>query len=351
MRKRNNKKRAFYTVLLIVIAVLVVGYAALSSVLNIFGGLAIIGGNNFDIRWSNVIVSDEGNVDASPPTISDSENGVGKRVDFSVNLANLGDSFVFTVDAENAGTIDAMIGSIEYAIYDENDDVVEPPFLNYSVSYADGVQLSSGHLLPKGETATYKVKVEYNADNGSDLPESEVAYRFAFSVTYIQADDSAYTPGDSSLPDVPNANDYGNVVPNGTYYRLNTHTVSVHDPTDDLGPLFTNSNDIPDSGTGFDFALKHTISNDDIADVGYVFRYNNVISNVTWNYDCYNGTMKNSLNSIFQGNCTDNGYGYLCTDDSTGLDIALYDNSDMTVSNGKYMCNISSEGESFCTGA
>ena len=348
MRKRNNKKRAFYTVLLIVIAVLVVGYAALSSVLNIFGGLAIVGGNSFDIRWSNVMVSDEGNVDASIPTISNSEGGVGKRVDFSVNLSNLGDSFVFTVDAENVGTIDAMIESVDYAIYDEDDEIVEPSFLNYSVSYANDVQISSNHLLPAGQTATYKVKVEYSADGGDDLPDSEVAYRFAFSVTYIQADDTAYTPGDSALPDIPSAIDYGNVVPNGTYYRLNTRTVSVHDPTDDLGPLFTDANDMPNSG-GFDFALKHTISNDDISNVGFVFRYNNVISNVTWDFNCYDGTMKNSLSNIFQGNCTDSGYDYSCYDEDTGLDVTLYDTSEMTVTNGVYMCNISSEGESYCT--
>ena len=351
MRKRNNKKRAFYTVLLIVIAVLVVGYAALSSVLNIFGGLAIIGGNSFDIRWNNVMVSDEGNVDATLPTISNNENGTGKRVDFSVNLSNLGDSFVFTVDAENVGTIDAMIGNIEYAIYDEDDEVVEPSYLYYSVSYANDVQLSSGHLLQAGQSATYKVKVEYNADGGDELPDSAVAYRFTFSVTYVQADDTAYVPGDSTLPDIPNAIDYGNLVPNGTYYRLNTHTVSVHDPTDDLGLLFTNANDMPDSNNGFDFALKHTISNDDVSDVGFAFRYNNIISYATWDYDCYNGTMKNTLNNIFQGNCTDSGYEYSCSDDSTGLDIVLYDTSEMTVSNGVYMCNISSEGESYCSGA
>lgn len=351
MRKRNNKKRAFYTVLLIVIAVLVVGYAALSSVLNIFGGLAIIGGNSFDIRWNNVVVSDEGNVDASSPTISNDNNGSGKRVDFSVNLSNLGDSYVFTVDAENVGTIDAMIGNIEYAIYDENDEVVEPSYLNYSVSYANDVQLSAGHLLPAGQTATYKVKVEYNSDSGDDLPDTEVAYRFAFSVTYVQADDTAYVPGDSNLPEIPNAIDYGNVVPNGTYYRVNTHTVSVHDPTDDLGPLFTNANDMPDSNSGFDFALKHTISNDEISDVGFAFRYNNAISYVTWDNDCYNGTMRNTLSSIFQGNCIDSGYDFSCYDDTTGLDIMLSDTSDMTVSNGVYMCNITSEGESYCSGA
>ena len=105
---------------------------------------------------------------------------------------------------------------------------------------------------------------------------------------------------------------------------------------------------MPNSG-GFDFALKHTISNDDISNVGFVFRYNNVISNVTWDFNCYDGTMKNSLSNIFQGNCTDSGYDYSCYDEDTGLDVTLYDTSEMTVTNGVYMCNISSEGESYCT--
>ena len=196
MRRRSYKKRTIFTILLIVIAVLVVGYATLSSVLNIFGGLAIVGGNSFNVNWSNIIVNEDSTgIATTPPTISNNDNGNSKQINFVVNLNTPGDFYEFNVDAVNTGTIDAMIGSYDYEILDANDNPVDVEYLNCKVSYSDDTQLSSSQLLRAGETVTYKVRVEFSTDiSGTELPSGETALRFGFVVTYVQADDNAYDP-------------------------------------------------------------------------------------------------------------------------------------------------------------
>ena len=196
MRRRNYKKRTTFTILLIVIAVLVVGYATLSSVLNLFGGLTVVGGNSFNVGWSNIIVNEDSTgIATTPPTITNNDNGSSKQINFVVNLNTPGDFYEFNVDAVNTGTIDAMIGSYDYEILDVNGDPVDVEYLNCTVSYADDTQLSSSQLLSAGETVTYKVRAEFSTDiSASELPSGETAFRFEFVVTYVQADDTAVEP-------------------------------------------------------------------------------------------------------------------------------------------------------------
>ena len=345
--RRNNKKRNFYTILLIIIAVLVVGYATLSSVLNLFGGLTIVGGNSFNVNWNHVVVNEDSTgVATTPPTITNNANGTSKQVDFAVKLNKPGDFYEFNVDAVNSGTIDAMIGSMDYDKLDANGDPVEAEFLNCTVSYADDIQLSSGQLLRAGDTITYKVRVEFSTDvSGDELPEGETAFRFEFGVTYVQADDTAYVPGESNLPDIDDAVDFGYDIIDGTYYRLNNKHVRLNGTAFEVGPVFTNQNSIPNSSR-FDFALKHTVSNGNVSSVGVVFRYNNNYSNITWTEDCYNGTMKTTLNNLFPGKCYDDEYSYFCEDE--GMYVELNTDSSMNFSNGHYSCAISYDGESYC---
>ena len=345
--RRNNKKRNFYTILLIIIAVLVVGYAALSSVLNLFGGLTVVGGNSFNVSWNNIVVNEDSTgIATTPPAITNNDNGISKQVNFEVNLSKPGDFYEFYVDAVNTGTIDAMIGSFDYEKLDANGDPVEADFLNCSVSYVDDIQLSSGQLLRSGDTITYKVRVEFITDiSASELPSGETAFRFEYVVSYVQADDTAFVSGQSNLPEIADAVDYGYNITDGTYYRLNDRYAFLNGSAYEIGPVFTNQNSIPNT-SGFDFALKHTISNGSVSSVGVVFRYNNNYSNITWTENCYSGTMKTSLNNIFPGKCYEDEYSFACEDE--GLYIELSEDSSMSFSNGHYSCDISNNGESYC---
>ncbi len=355
MRKNNYKKRTVFIILLVVIAILVVGFAILSSTLNIFGGLAVIGGNTFDIKWNNVVVNENSTgVASTEPAISNNDNGTSKQVDFAVTLNTPGKFYEFTVDAVNAGTIDAMISDYYYHILDVNGDPVDVDFLIYNVTYADDIQLSTGHLLRAGLSATYKVRVEFSNDiSGNELPEGETVYRFEFGVTYVQADDTAYEPGSgSSLPEIPGTIPSESLVA-GTYYRLNGNNVTVGDLVDGLGDVFTDLNSIPDVGS-VNFALKHNLANSHVSRVGVAIKNGNSEVYLDWSSGCYDaGTIFNTITSLFNsldgGFCQSEGT-YVYCDSNSDLSVEFSEDDSITVSNGVYGCYISEEGSSYCYG-
>ena len=197
MKENNRKKKTIVTVLLIVVAVIIIGFAALSSNLNIFGGISVIGKNDWKIIWDedSIEVNSDSTAEVTTAPTIDSDNSA--KLDFVVKLNKPGDFYEFTVDAYNAGTIDAMIdtngvNSIIYLADDDQHTPVTPDFLNYTVSYADDEPLGDYHLLKSKAKQTYKVRIEFdrNLDN-EDLPDTVQAYTYEFSVNYIQADDRA----------------------------------------------------------------------------------------------------------------------------------------------------------------
>ena len=356
MRKNNYKKKTFYTILFVVIAILVVGFAILSSTLNIFGGLAIIGGNTFDVRWNNIVVNQNSSgIASTEPTISNNNNGTSKQVDFEVTLNTPGKYYEFNVDAVNTGTIDAMISDYYYNILDSDDNPVNLDFLIFNVSYDNDEQISSGHLLKAGESATYKVRVEFSNDvSGNELPEGETAYRFEFGVTYVQADDTAYVPGsgNNSLPNIPDATTH-TVISSGTYYRLNGNSVSLGDLSGDMGDVFTNLNSIPDVGS-INFAIKHNIANNHVNRVGVAIKNGNSEVSLDWSQGFYQaGTVYNTMTSLFNsldGGTCENEDSYKYCQSNSGLTVEISDDDSIMVSNGVYDCYISGEGNSYCYG-
>lgn len=92
------------------------------------------------------------------------------------------------MDAVNAGSIDGMVESVTSKL---NDTVITtlPAYLDYSVSYSDGVAIVPNHLLKAGESETYKVRIEFKKDiSSSDLPTTVQTLTLDFGVVYIQAD-------------------------------------------------------------------------------------------------------------------------------------------------------------------
>ena len=75
-----------------------------------------------------------------------------------------------------------------------NDAVITtlPAYLDYSVSYSDGVVILPNQYLKAGETETYKVRIEFKKDiSSSDLPTTAQTLTLDFGVAYIQADNTA----------------------------------------------------------------------------------------------------------------------------------------------------------------
>ena len=182
-------------ILFILILGLGIGYAYINSDLNI-NGTAQVNSANWDVHWANIQVKTE-SVSANSPTISNQTT-----VNYSVVLNTPGDYYEFTVDAVNGGSIDAMIDTIDSKLNGATITTL-PDYLNYTVTYSDGVELAPNHQLLHNTTETYKVRIEYRTDiELNQLPATNQDLTLQFTVTYRQAtDDAVVVPHPVSFAD------------------------------------------------------------------------------------------------------------------------------------------------------
>ena len=175
-------------ILIIMILVISIGYAILSSNLNIVGS-SQISAPTWDIHWENVVVK-QGGVSATTPTIDTNKT----TVNYSVTLTIPGEYFEFTVDVVNAGTIDGMVSVVSNKL--NNVEITTlPNYLEYKVSYDDGVDIAPNHLLASSTSEKYKVHVGYKKDiSVSDIPATPQTLNLSFSITYVQSDSNAVKP-------------------------------------------------------------------------------------------------------------------------------------------------------------
>lgn len=191
MRKR--KKNRFITLLILLIVTLGLGYAFLTQELTI-NGTGNIKANTWDIHFES-LVKNSGNVELSSGDVEASIDPTTRTsVIYTVTLKLPGDFYEFTVDAVNGGTIDGMIDSVSYKMnnVEISDTNPLPSFLNYSVTYKDGVKFGENHILKANSRETYKVRLEFRTDISSNqLPSADATYTFQFIVNYVQADENA----------------------------------------------------------------------------------------------------------------------------------------------------------------
>ncbi len=180
---RNNKKSIYLIIIFMIAIVIGVGYAYLSSNLNILGNTTI-NKASWDVHFENLRITD-GSITATTPATIDANS---TTVNFGVTLTNPGDYYEFTVDEVNKGTIDAMVSSlIKTGLTEE-----QAKYLDYSVTYDSGTIVSEKQLLAANKKETIKVRVEFKKDLiAADLPQVETTLNLTFSLNYIQADDSA----------------------------------------------------------------------------------------------------------------------------------------------------------------
>ena len=190
-----NNKKTIYGIIFILICLVGIGYAAIVSNISIVG-TAKIKTNNFDVHFENITLTN-GSVEINT-TAGDSAATIEPtnrtKIDYSVTLEKPGDFYEFTVKVVNGGTIDAMVNTVTSMM---NNVVINnnlPNYLEYNVTYVDGIEIEPYHELNATQVDTYKVRVAYSADiNPSDLPTTPSTLNFNFSVNYIQKDSNAIT--------------------------------------------------------------------------------------------------------------------------------------------------------------
>ena len=186
--RRSNKQ---ITTTFIICSLLLIGviYAILQANLQI-NGTAKIQANTWDIHFDNIQVNENSvsiGTGDSQATI-DPENNC--KVDFEVTLSLPGDFYEFTIDVVNAGTIDGMIGTLNKTLKVNNEVVSEiPDYLEYTVTYSDGVEIEENHKIDAGTTETYLVRLEFRTDI-DELP-SATTITTSLQPQYLQADTNA----------------------------------------------------------------------------------------------------------------------------------------------------------------
>lgn len=182
IRRKVNKPLLYFV--FFVFASVTVGYAALSTTLSITGK-GTLSKNSWDIHFENLVIVDNGaSVVTTAPTIDSTKT----KVSFNITLSKPGDTYEFTVDAVNKGTIDAMLSGFSATSLTTD----QQKYLTYTVTYSDGATISTKDYLKKGTSETIRVRVRFRDDlTATDLPSSAETLNLTATLTYVQADSTA----------------------------------------------------------------------------------------------------------------------------------------------------------------
>lgn len=180
-RKRNSK--LIFSVLILAVFILsgAVGYSYLRETLTVDGNTDVYK-NNWNIHFdSNSLHVIENSAQIlSEPTFTDNET----KINFGVNLDKPGNKYAFTVDVKNEGSIDGKLSYINIEGLDNTSN-----YLDYSITYDDGVEIKQGDALRFNEKETIKVYLEFKKDiTPADLLNNDANLNLTLDLKYEQAD-------------------------------------------------------------------------------------------------------------------------------------------------------------------
>lgn len=179
--KFNNKK----LIILFVILFISIGFALLSTNLNIRGLLGFKD-SKWDVHFDNIELINN-DVESSIPVI----NETNTSIDFGGTFKEPGDVFEFSVDVVNSGTIDAMLNTVTKT----GIDTANENYLNYTVTYDDNLEIKKYDLLKKDCRVRLKIKVEYKYDI-ENIPNLE-QQSFSLSLEYVSSTNDAVDRGNT----------------------------------------------------------------------------------------------------------------------------------------------------------
>ncbi len=177
---KKNKKRLSVLVLLILLAVVTVGYALLSSSLSI-NGTSQITSSTWDVHFENVSITTGSVAATAAPTIDTSK----LNISYEVTLAKPGDFYEFTVDVKNAGSVAAKLSDLPTLTGVSTEQDV---YTNYTFTHTDGTAIAKGETLAAGASKNFKVRVEYDKNiSASQLPTAAQNMTLTVGMAYEQA--------------------------------------------------------------------------------------------------------------------------------------------------------------------
>lgn len=295
-------------ILFILLLFISIGYAFLSTNLNITGTSTI---NNpiWDIHFTNIHVK-SGSV---TPDIAATINDNGDGITYEVTLNTPGEYYEFNVDVKNSGTLDGMIESVVSTV---NNEAISnlPSYVEYYVTYSDGAEIAANHLLAAGDSETYVVHIGYKDDISSeDLPGQDKNLLINLRIIEKQS-----TPNAIPRPVTPI-----------TYYAVNNYANSVI-LEENMPSGVTLYNNYQDAINNFPepFFLKYVTRKGKVEEAYLGFVYENNVYYLRGGGATYNPEtdLNNDDSPYFQDNkaVLQNAFGSKCTtiEDSCSCDLS-----------------------------
>ena len=182
---KKNKKNLIYSILLLILLSIGIGYAYLTSNLSITGATEIAS-NSWDIHFANLVVSENSVEATTPATISPTDN---TSITYTVKLNRPKQFYEFTVDVVNEGTLPGKVSiSSLSGITAEAEDIVD-----YTVNYTNGNPVQIGDILNGGATKSIRVRVFYNDEiDISDLPSTNLNLTLTYTLQYVQSEEDEF---------------------------------------------------------------------------------------------------------------------------------------------------------------
>ena len=352
MKKTMRKTKLL---LLLMVLFISVGYAVLQANLNITG-TSNINNPTWDIHWENVSVTN-GSVTGANITTPATIDGTKTTVSYSIKLPEPGDFYEFTVDAVNAGTIDGMIDAISSKLNGAEITTL-PEYLNYSVTYSDGIEVLENQELKANTSEKYKVRVEFKKDiEASQLPSTTQDLNLQFSVTYKQKNSGServrnyyFRPegwkeiaiGDSVFGEEKYCM-INNAVGNqeSCYETLSECEQNSYGDgwpckkvrENLLGRVYENIEDFSNVYMVFtQLMLRHTVHNEKVVQTDVVLWHNENRYYIIGTAAAYEANKETLKNAFGESNCTDGGTYYNC-EGTYSTEFSTWDDS---VSVSKY---------------
>ena len=200
MRKLRMQNNRLIVIALVILMLISIGYAALTTTLTI-NGTANIGSSSWLVYFTNVVQNANNNV----VQVLTEPTTIGKEtttLNFAVSMDTPGQKYEFTVDVVNEGSIDAMIATETENLITQGLSTAQKKYLDYKVTYINGAPVEKNDKLAAGETKTLKVRLEFKTDvAATDLPQTAETISLSYSINYVQADDNAVAKG-TTLPEI-----------------------------------------------------------------------------------------------------------------------------------------------------
>ena len=180
MYNYHNRKKFIWSVFLILLLVIGIGYAYLTSNLSISGNTNV-STNTWNIHFENLNVSTGSISTSSPATI----NAAGDAIIYTIDLNRPKEFYEFTVDVKNDGTLPGKLSISQISGLDTTSSKV----IDYTITYTNGNPVGVGDILNAGAKKSIKVRVYYKDDiTASDFPNSNLNLNLTYTLQYIQSE-------------------------------------------------------------------------------------------------------------------------------------------------------------------